>query len=442
MAAGGMYDQIGGGFHRYSVDAYWLVPHFEKMLYDQALLTRAYTQAWLVTGEPRYRRIVEETIDYVLRDLRHPDDGFFSAEDADSEGIEGKFYLWSLEEIDEVLGDDAPEVIRYFGVTARGNFEDPHTRYRGNILHVVDREEEPSPTVLHCRHRLYDRRSGRVRPGLDDKVLLGWNALFLHALAEAAAAFGRRRLDGRGARQRALPPHARCGAPTAGCCGRGRTAAPRSSRTPRTTPRCSKRCSRWPRSTTSLGSSTRGPSPTSSSGSSPTTSAAGSSPPAPTPKRSSCARRTTRTTRRRRRTHSRRRGSCASPRSPATTCTRTVATRWVGALAPVVGEHPSAFAYLLGAVERVTLAPLEVVIVGDPDDPMTAALIAEVHGRVLPASVHVVASPGTDDTLTPLLAGRTAVARPTAYVCRHFVCDLPVTDPESLRAQLDTALHR
>ena len=191
MAAGGMYDQVGGGFHRYSVDAYWLVPHFEKMLYDQALLTRAYIQAWLATGNPRYRRIVEETIDYVLRDLRHDDHGFFSAEDADSEGIEGKFYVWSLEEIDEVLGHDAAEVIRYYGVTAEGNFEDPHTRYRGNILHVVDREEEPSPTVVHARTRLYDRRSGRVRPGLDDKVLLGWNALFLRALAEAAAALGR-----------------------------------------------------------------------------------------------------------------------------------------------------------------------------------------------------------------------------------------------------------
>ena len=103
MAAGGIYDQVGGGFHRYSVDAHWLVPHFEKMLYDQALLTRAYVHAWLVTGEPRYRRVVEETVGYVLRDLRHETGGFFSAEDADSEGVEGKFYVWSLAELEELV---------------------------------------------------------------------------------------------------------------------------------------------------------------------------------------------------------------------------------------------------------------------------------------------------------------------------------------------------
>src|SRR5438132_3833746 len=129
MALGGIYDQVGGGFHRYSTDAHWLVPHFEKMLYDQALLTSAYLHAHLVTGEPRYRRVVEETIGYVLRDLRHEQGGFFSAEDADSEGVEGKFYLWSLEEIEGISGGDAPEVVRYFGVTEGGNFEDPHTGY-------------------------------------------------------------------------------------------------------------------------------------------------------------------------------------------------------------------------------------------------------------------------------------------------------------------------
>ena len=116
------------------------------------------------------------------------------------------------------------------------------------------------------------------------------------------------------------------------------------------------------------------------------------------------------------------------------------ATRWVRALTRVAGEHPTAFAYLLGAVERVVGPSLEVVIVGDPDDPVTAQLVAEVHGRVLPASVVVIAAPGSDETRTPLLAGRTGVTRPTAYVCRDFVCDLPVTDPDALRAQLDAAL--
>src|SRR5207244_8542433 len=178
-------------FHRYSTDAHWLVPHFEKMLYDQALLTSAYVHAHLVTGEPRYRRVVEETIAYVLRDLRHEQGGFFSAEDADSEGVEGKFYLWSLEEIEDICGEDAPEVVRYFGVTEGGNFEDPHTGYRGNILHVVDRTEDAPEAVRRTVPKLFAARERRVRPGLDDKVLLAWNALFLRALAEAAAAFER-----------------------------------------------------------------------------------------------------------------------------------------------------------------------------------------------------------------------------------------------------------
>jgi hypothetical protein len=191
MAAGGIYDHVGGGFARYSTDAHWLVPHFEKMLYDQALLVGAYLRAFLVTGSPRYRRVVEETITYVLRDLRHSDGGFFSAEDADSEGVEGKFYLWSLDEVREVCGDDAPEIVRAFGVTEGGNFRDPHTGYSGNILHLVDRSEEPSPAIAGARHRLFERREQRIRPGRDDKVLLGWNALFLRSLAEAAAALER-----------------------------------------------------------------------------------------------------------------------------------------------------------------------------------------------------------------------------------------------------------
>ena len=191
MAAGGMYDQVGGGFHRYSVDDYWLVPHFEKMLYDQALLTGAYLHAFLVTGEPRYRRIVEETIAYVLRELRHDDGGFFSAEDADSEGVEGKFYLWALDELEELLGDDAATVIRHYGVTRNGNFTDPHTGYSGNILHVVDRTEEPSEAIQRAKAVLHATRDARVHPGLDDKVLLAWNALFLRVLAEAAAALER-----------------------------------------------------------------------------------------------------------------------------------------------------------------------------------------------------------------------------------------------------------
>src|SRR4051794_17712225 len=191
MAAGGIYDHVGGAFARYSTDAFWLVPHFEKMLYDQALLVGAYLRAYLVTGEARYRRVVEETIGYVQRDLGDDAGGFYSAEDADSEGIEGKFYLWSMEEIREVCGADADAVIEYFGVTADGNFTDPHNGYTGNILHAVDRTADRPPAVTRALPALFERRAHRVRPGLDDKVLLAWNAMFSRSLAEAGAALER-----------------------------------------------------------------------------------------------------------------------------------------------------------------------------------------------------------------------------------------------------------
>ena len=191
MAAGGIYDHVGGGFARYSTDAFWLVPHFEKMLYDQALLLGAYLRAFLVTGEPRYRSVVEETIAYVERDLGHEQGGFFSAEDADSEGIEGKFYLWSLDEIRDVCGADADAVIEFFGVTAGGNFTDPHTGYSGNILHAVDRTAARPSKVTDALGSLFERREERVRPGLDNKVLLAWNAMFARSLAEAAATLDR-----------------------------------------------------------------------------------------------------------------------------------------------------------------------------------------------------------------------------------------------------------
>ncbi len=187
MASGGIYDHLGGGFARYSVDERWLVPHFEKMLYDQALLIQVYLHAWQVTGEPRYRQVVEETIGYVLRDLRHGEGGFFSSEDADSEGEEGRFYVWSPAEMEAVLGAQlAPSAIDWYGVTEEGNFEG-HTiltrPVRGDLLRP--------PEIEEARRRLFEARASRIRPGLDDKVLTEWNALMLAALAEAAAALDR-----------------------------------------------------------------------------------------------------------------------------------------------------------------------------------------------------------------------------------------------------------
>ena len=187
MASGGIYDHLGGGFARYSVDARWVVPHFEKMLYDQAQLVRAYLHGWQVTGEPRFRQVVEETVGYVARDLRSADGGIFSAEDADSEGVEGKFYVWTLEALTTELDEQQAEAaIEWWGVTEGGNFEG------ANILLRPVRGDLLRPSVVEeARVRLFGTREERVRPGLDDKVLTEWNAMYVAALAEASAALGR-----------------------------------------------------------------------------------------------------------------------------------------------------------------------------------------------------------------------------------------------------------
>ena len=182
MANGGIYDQLGGGFARYTVDAGWLIPHFEKMLYDNALLARAFLHGWQVTGEPLFRRICEETLDWALREMRGPEGGFYSALDADSEGEEGKFYVWTVEEVREVLGDDAQAALDYLGVRPGGNWEGKTILTRGAV--------EPEG-FEELRQRLYDARAKRVWPGLDDKRLTSWNALMISAFAEAGAVLER-----------------------------------------------------------------------------------------------------------------------------------------------------------------------------------------------------------------------------------------------------------
>jgi uncharacterized protein len=184
MARGGIYDQVGGGFSRYAVDATWTVPHFEKMLYDNALLARAYLHGWQVTGEERFRRVCCETLDWALREMRGAEGGFYSALDADADGVEGKFYVWTVAELRAVLGELAPEAIAYFGATERGNFE--------HGTNVLEARGDPAPERLpEIRCRLYGARSERVRPGLDDKRLTSWNALMIAALAEAGAVLER-----------------------------------------------------------------------------------------------------------------------------------------------------------------------------------------------------------------------------------------------------------
>ena len=197
MAGGGIYDQLGGGFHRYSTDMFWLVPHFEKMLYDNALLVRLYLHAYQVTSKPLYRQIVEETLDYVLREMKDPSGGFYSAQDADSEGVEGKFFVWRPEEVIEVIGEADGEIINtYFGVTQVGNFEGNSilnvAADAGNVREQTPMSDQEFAELLRrSRAKLLEARGRRVRPERDDKILTAWNGLMLHAFAEAAAVMDR-----------------------------------------------------------------------------------------------------------------------------------------------------------------------------------------------------------------------------------------------------------
>jgi hypothetical protein len=194
MAAGGIYDHLGGGFHRYSVDERWLVPHFEKMLYDNALLATCYLEGFLATGRPEYARVVGETLEYILRDMTDPAGGLYSAEDADSEGEEGKFYVWTADEIAAALGPEAAASFGYvYDVSQAGNFEAANILNRPKTIQQCAALHGQDPATLDAeltgsRKKLLAARNGRVRPGRDDKVLVAWNALAIDALARAAGA--------------------------------------------------------------------------------------------------------------------------------------------------------------------------------------------------------------------------------------------------------------
>ena len=457
MAAGGMYDQLGGGFHRYSVDARWLVPHFEKMLYDQATLARAYLHAWLVTGQERHKRVLEETVEYVLRDLRHEDGGFYSAEDADSEGEEGKFYVWSLDELNEVLGaaglseDQAAAIAGWWGVTKGGNFEGY------NILHIAGisleasegpgRGAAPPEGIEQAREALFRHRERRIRPGLDDKVLTGWNGMFLQALAEAAAALGRddwmeaaranarflldelRRPDGRVLRswQADATPgpdgrrarHLGYAEDYAALLGALVSLAEVDDVAWLAPAReiaaglCDLFADPGGFYTTGIDAEALITRPRDVFDNA-------------TPSANSLA-----------------------ANGLLRLAALTGESRWqeageaaVRAVGAVMGDHPTAFAELHGALERAIRPPIEVAVVGDPGDPATAELVGEIRRRFMPTAVSVTAPPGTGADLTPLLAERPLVdSRPTAYVCQHFACRQPVTDPSDLATQLDEALR-
>ncbi len=195
MASGGIYDHVGGGFSRYAVDSTWTIPHFEKMLYNNAQLARLYLRAWQVGGPDSFQTVACETLDYVLRDLTHEGGGFFSAEDADSEGVEGKFYVFTAEEFADLAGDDATIAGFYFGVSEHGNFEGLNHLIEAAPISVVAERfaitiSDAAAAISRVKESVRRIRTTRVRPGLDDKVVVAWNGLMLRALAEAGAILG------------------------------------------------------------------------------------------------------------------------------------------------------------------------------------------------------------------------------------------------------------
>ncbi|HEX6309502.1 MAG TPA: thioredoxin domain-containing protein [Longimicrobiales bacterium] len=444
MARGGMYDQIGGGFHRYSVDEQWLVPHFEKMLYDNALLAQIYIRTWQTAREPELRRVAEEILDYVRREMTAPDGGFYSAQDADSEGVEGKFYVWTDDEIDTVLGEaDGPIFRSWYGVTADGNFEGHSILHVNRTADDAAAEHGISPERLRDvlaagRAKLYGVRAQRTWPARDDKVLTSWNAMMLQAFAVAAQVLGRdedrntavraaefllRELDVEGRLKRTWKN------------GRARidgfledyallADALLSLYEATFDPR-------WVREARSLADrmlllfldedeqlfydaendATLIVRPRSVEDNA-------------TPSGTSAA------------TLMLLRLSVftGEPRY-----TR-IAARILENMAGLLHRAPLAFSHLLAALDFHTADPQEIAIVGDPDAPDTNALLDTARERYRPNAIVALLDPdrpGDAADAVPLLADRPRIDdRATAYVCRHFTCRQPVTDPAALRAQL------
>ncbi len=453
MAYGGMYDQLGGGFHRYSTDAFWLVPHFEKMLYDNGLLARLYLHAWQITGRDLYRRITEETLDYVLREMTDPLGGFYSAQDADSEGVEGKFFVWTPEEIRNVLGESDGNMLGgFYGVTEAGNFEG------ANILNIPQgpagfalehgiSEEELAALIANGKPRLLEEREKRIHPFRDDKVISSWNGLMLRAFAEAGAAWKRpdyqaaaeanaRFLHQEMTRDGSLLRTFRDGqAKIPGyledyaCVADGYLALYEASFRPEWLDRAVALANRmielfWDEGVGGFYD-----------------------------------------------TGTEHEALVTRPRDVfdnAQPCGGSVASEVLLKLAIITGEEdynlkasrplralsrlmtqaPGGAAYWLGVLDLYVSLPKEIAIIGDTENAETGALLDVVHRRYLPNRVLVGAagageygeSGGASSAYEmPLLADRGMVdGKPTAYVCQNYVCRLPVTDPEALAEQLDS----
>ncbi|HEX6796707.1 MAG TPA: thioredoxin domain-containing protein [Ktedonobacterales bacterium] len=444
MAAGGIYDQLGGGFHRYSTDARWLVPHFEKMLYDNALLAPVYLHAWQLFGDPAYRRVCEETLDFTLRDMRDPTGGFYSTLDADSEGEEGTFYIWTPDELRAVLGpEDAHIAEAYWGVTARGNFEGANILHAARPVDEVAEElgmpsEQVREAVARARERLAAARAKRVWPARDEKVLAAWNGLLLRALAEAGRILGRDDylqaalanasfLIDRMAKGGRLHRSWKDGAVRIDAFLEDYAAAingllsvyeasgePRFFATARAW--ADDMLDRfWDEAASSFYDVPRDATPLIGRPRDLSDNA--------TPAGSSLA-------------------AEALLRLAAYTGGlryREYAARVLVPLAAAMADQPLGFGYFLCALDDLIGPFHEIAIVGAPDDGRTQALLAVVNGDYLPRAVLAAATPDNTSVAAavPLLEGRTMVdGQPAAYVCQQFVCQRPVTTPDELRTLL------
>jgi uncharacterized protein YyaL (SSP411 family) len=447
MALGGIYDQLGGGFHRYSTDALWLVPHFEKMLYDNAQLASLYLHAHQATGNDLYRRIVEETLRYVEREMLDPAGGFYSAQDADSEGEEGKFFVWTKLEIDLALGPELGRIARAcYNVSEAGNFEGRNILWRPRDSEQVAAElgisvEEPQRTIAEARAKLLAEREKRVAPARDDKALTSWNALMLRAFAEAGAVLddahyieiARRNAefllsslvrdgrllrtwkDGRAKLNAYLEDYAYLidallalyeatfeqrwldeAARLAG--GMIDLFWDEAKGVFYDTGRDHERLVVRPRDIFDNAT----PSGGSAAALALLRLAALTGPP---------------------QADEYERYAAASLRS----------------VRDLLASMPSGFAHWLCALDYYLSTPNEIVIIGPRDDPATRALLAVARGRYLPNKVIAGADAPAKGAASPLLEGRELVdGRPTAYVCEHYVCQRPVTEPQALAQQLDS----
>lgn len=442
MAHGGIYDQLGGGFHRYSVDAIWLVPHFEKMLYDNAQLLRTYLHAWQVTQRPLFRRVVEETIDYVLREMTAPGGGFYSTQDADSEGHEGKFFVWSQAEIEALLDPHTAAIFGdYYGVSARGNFEGK------NILSVVRSVEQVArrfqvdeatvrAALEQGRAVLFAHRETRIKPGRDEKILTEWNGLMIHALAECGVALDRpdavhaardaaafilakmSQPDGRLYRSY-KDGQARFNAYLEDYAAFARALLALYEATFEL---------RW------LGEATRLAQIMLAQFHDP----AGGFFQTGVDHEQLVARRKDFI-------------DNAIPSGNALAAEtllrlavlldkpayRDEAGRILLMMKDAMARQPTGFGRLLGVLDGYLAPSQEIAIVGAREDAATQALLAEVRRHYLPHTVIALKAP-EEATVLPLLQGRTLVdGKPAAYVCENFACKLPVTEPAAL-AQLLT----